>query len=93
MRSRMGSGHGASALEIGMHLFSHVLRGSHTCGWRIGNDIKRCTLCGKCQMVCPINAITVSVHNGTWTLNNGRCNHCLKCVIRCPTQCLSQVSL
>lgn len=90
---RHGREHGSIGLELGMHLFSEFLKSSHKSRWRIGNDIKRCTLCGKCEFVCPVNAITVSVHNKTWTLNNRRCTQCLNCVMKCPTRCLGQVRL
>ncbi|MBE6494983.1 MAG: 4Fe-4S dicluster domain-containing protein [Methanobrevibacter thaueri] len=91
MRHR--GGHSSIGLELGMHLFTEFLMSSHKSRWRIGNDIQRCTLCGRCQAVCPVNAITVSVHNKTWTLNNRRCTQCLGCVIRCPPSCLTQVKL
>lgn len=93
MRSRHGMGHSSIGLELGMHLFSEFLRSSHKSRWRIGNDIHKCTLCGKCEFVCHVNAITVSRHNKTWTLNNRRCNQCLECLMKCPARCLTQVRL
>lgn len=93
MRGRYGAGNSISALEIGMQIFSEFLKSSHKSRWRIGNEIQRCSLCGRCQAVCPVNAITVSVHNKTWTLNNRRCTQCLNCAVKCPTHCLTQVRL
>ena len=93
MRGRYGRGHSSMGLELGMYLFSEFLRSSHKSRWRIGNDIQRCNLCGKSQMVCPVDAITVSVHNRAWTLNNRRCRQCLACVMKCPARCLDQVRL
>ena len=93
MRGRYGRGHSSMGLDLGMHLFSEFLRSSHKSRWRIGNDIQRCNLCGKCQVVCPVDAITVSLHNKTWTLNNRRCRQCLACVMKCPARCLDQVRL
>lgn len=93
MKGRHGMGHSSIGLELGMHLFSEFLRSSQKSRWRIGTDIQKCTLCGKCELVCHYQAITVSRHNKTWTLNNRRCNQCLKCVMSCPTRCLTQVKL
>ena len=91
----MRHGHGKSSIgfEIGRFGFSELLSASHKSRWRIGNNIKLCSLCGKCESVCPQNAISVSVHNKTWTLNNMRCTQCLNCVVKCPKQCLAQVRL
>ncbi|WP_296789567.1 4Fe-4S dicluster domain-containing protein [uncultured Methanobrevibacter sp.] len=92
MRARHGGGH-SIGLEIGKFVFSELLASSYKSRWRIGNDIHRCTLCGKCQMLCPVNAITVSRHNRTWTLNNRRCRQCLECIVKCPSRSLTQVRL
>lgn len=89
MRHR--GGHSSIGLEIGKLIFSEILASSHKSKWRIGNNIKQCNLCGKCEFVCHTNAITVSRHNKTWTLNNRRCTQCLTCVMKCPTRCLTQV--
>lgn len=86
-------GNSSIGLEISKFVLSEFLRSSYKSRWRIGNDIKQCSLCGKCEMVCYSSAITVSRHNKTWTLNNRRCNQCLKCVMTCPTRCLTQVRL
>ncbi|MBQ9161354.1 MAG: 4Fe-4S binding protein [Methanobrevibacter sp.] len=86
-------GRSSIGFELGKFVFSELLSASHKSRWRIGNNIKICILCGKCEAVCPQSAISVSVHNKTWTLNNMRCNQCLNCIVRCPKRCLSQVSL
>ena len=87
--------HGGSSigLEIGKFVFSELLASKHKARWRVGVDIKKCNLCGKCEFACHANAITVSRHNQTWTLNNRRCTQCLRCVMICPTRCLTQVRL
>ena len=90
---RHGRGHSSIGMELGMHLFSEFLKSSHKSRWRIGNDIERCNLCGKCESVCFTQAISVSRHNKTWILNNRRCSQCLECLMKCPTRCLTQVWL
>ena len=90
---RYRRGHSSVGLDLGMYLFSEILKSSHKSKWRIGNDIQMCKLCGRCEAVCPVNAISVSVHNKSWTLNNRRCRHCLNCVVKCPARCLTQVYL
>lgn len=37
-----------------------------------------CVLCGACASACPEGAI---VTNGTFSVNTGKCTHCLKCVM------------
>lgn len=93
MKARHGRGQSSFGLDVGRFLFSEVLSASSRCKWRIGNDIHNCNLCGKCQMICPTNAIAVSVHNKTWTLNNRRCRQCLECIMKCTSRCLTQVPL
>ena len=93
MYLRYRGGHSSIGLELGKLLVTQVLKSSYKTSWRIGNNIKQCSLCGKCEKVCPMDALTVSRHNKTWTLNNMRCNKCLNCVVACPTRCLTQVSL
>ena len=93
MRSRHGGGHSSIGLELGLHIFSKLIDSNYKSKWRIGNNIHKCSLCGKCQFACPTDAITVSVHNQSWTLNNMRCRQCLACMVKCPINCLNQVSL
>ncbi|WP_425438377.1 4Fe-4S binding protein [Methanobrevibacter woesei] len=50
-------------------------------------------MCGKCELICSSNAIKVSRPNKTWTLNNMRCNQCLRCVMSCPVRCLKQAPI
>ncbi|WP_458403146.1 DUF362 domain-containing protein [Methanobrevibacter sp.] len=90
---RYRGGRSPFGLKIGKLIFSEVLKSSYESPWRIGNKIDDCTLCGRCEMICPANAISVSVHNRTWTLNNGVCRQCLQCIVKCPQHCLNQVFL
>ncbi|MDO5823398.1 4Fe-4S dicluster domain-containing protein [Methanobrevibacter sp.] len=91
MRHRHGNS--SLGLEIVKLFFSEFLSTSYKPKWRISNNIERCTLCGRCESVCCSQAISVSTDNRTWTLNNRRCNKCLKCVMSCPARCLAQVDL
>jgi pyruvate formate lyase activating enzyme len=50
------------------------------------NDL-RCTRCGRCQKVCPVNAIVVD--ETARKLDRGLCNRCLKCAEVCPTGALA----
>ena len=61
LRHRRGST--SAGLEIGKFIFSELLSAKYKSRWRIGNDIKQCSLCGKCELVCGFNAIKVNLHS------------------------------
>lgn len=50
--------------------------------------IEKCRGCGKCQIVasCPIHA--ASVQGGKLVIDEERCNHCGRCVAKCPFGCV-----
>lgn len=52
----------------------------------VANDL-RCTRCGRCQKVCPVNAIVVD--QSARKLDRGLCNRCLECAEVCPTGALA----
>ena len=52
----------------------------------VTNDVK-CTKCGRCQPVCPVDAIVVDQEGRK--LNRSICNLCLKCANVCPTGSLA----
>ena len=53
------------------------------------NDIDAWILCGMCQRVCPVGAITVDRKAGDWTINPYSCIQCASCTHECPKNCLS----
>lgn len=86
---------GSSSLGgmLGELFISELLNSTYKSRWRIGNDINNCSLCGKCQKICPGNALTVDRIAKTWTLNNRLCEQCLSCVVSCRSRCLTQVKI
>ena len=47
---------------------------------------EKCTACGKCSEICPVNNITVQ--NNTVVFND-RCMACFACLHRCPMQAIN----
>lgn len=45
----------------------------------------KCTSCGKCEKVCPLNNIKIKDGKPTWNKN---CTHCMACISYCPTQAI-----
>jgi polyferredoxin len=46
----------------------------------------KCTLCGKCQKVCPVKAIVVDKR--AWLYYSYRCIKCGRCITKCPAKAL-----
>ena len=49
-------------------------------------DKEKCTACGTCAEVCPVEAIKV---NDVAVVNDEECLECGACVSECPTEAIS----
>jgi len=49
-------------------------------------DENACTLCGRCQDVCPVGAITVEQ---TLRIDEAACTGCGACAAECPNQAIT----
>ncbi len=56
-------------------------------GYSVNPDEALCTLCGRCQEICPFDAIRVL--DGTLQYDRKMCMGCGLCVEQCPDQALS----
>lgn len=45
---------------------------------------EKCTLCKKCQIVCPTGAIYVDRKNSKWHIRPAKCVRCYRCISACP---------
>lgn len=45
----------------------------------------KCTNCGKCVKVCPLNNIEIKNNKPVW---NNNCTHCMACISYCPTNAI-----
>ena len=45
----------------------------------------RCTGCGKCASLCPVNNITLAGGRPVW---GDRCTHCMACICYCPAEAI-----
>ena len=45
----------------------------------------KCTGCGKCTILCPLNNISLQKKKPVWGKN---CTHCMACINACPTQAI-----
>lgn len=45
----------------------------------------RCTSCGKCEKICPLNNIKLKDGKPDW---NNNCTHCMACISYCPTNAI-----
>ena len=53
-------------------------------------DVEKCTLCGACSRICPVNAIAVDKEKGELRYDPFKCIYCGNCVQTCPRQGVSQ---
>lgn len=56
-------------------------------GYSVRQDPAKCTLCGRCQEICPFEAIRVAGDGLLY--DRKRCMGCALCVEHCPDQALS----
>ena len=52
-------------------------------------DEEKCTGCGVCEEVCPVEAVQVS--DGVGRIDQDRCNECQACVEACPNGAILMV--
>lgn len=45
----------------------------------------KCTSCGKCEKICPLNNIEMKNGKPVWSNN---CTHCMACISYCPTSAI-----
>ncbi|MDF2608712.1 MAG: 4Fe-4S ferredoxin iron-sulfur binding domain protein [Lachnospiraceae bacterium] len=59
--------------------------------YTLGRDTKKfyvtdtCIGCGKCERICPVNAINMVNNKPEW---HGKCTQCLGCIHRCPVNAI-----
>ena len=90
---RYRGGKSSFGAMVGQLIISQFIESKSKSRWRIGNDINKCILCGKCEATCSAGALKVNKAAKTWTLNNYRCHKCLSCLVSCPIRCLNQIRL
>jgi ferredoxin len=49
-------------------------------------DAEKCTLCGRCQTMCPFGAITIM--DKTVQVDESKCEFCLCCTEVCKTEAI-----
>jgi ferredoxin/flavodoxin len=51
-------------------------------------DYSRCTRCGKCATVCPVQRIAINEHGPEIPEGNPDCIHCTSCIASCPADAI-----
>lgn len=47
---------------------------------------KKCVSCGKCERICPVDAIKMQNGKPKWVKD--KCEHCMACINRCPKKAI-----
>jgi NAD-dependent dihydropyrimidine dehydrogenase PreA subunit len=55
----------------------------------INVDLEKCTGCGECVNVCPVQVYELGPDGKTNPVNAGECVGCMSCVEVCPVQCIT----
>ncbi|MFO7973854.1 MAG: 4Fe-4S binding protein [Candidatus Hydrogenedentota bacterium] len=63
-----------------------VKEGTQRSGWVANLNARHCILCGICQTVCPVEAISIG---RSVMINQDICTGCGECVAACPQDALS----
>ena len=50
-------------------------------------DVEKCTGCGECVELCPVEAITLESEKAV--IDQENCTDCAACVAECPTEAIS----
>jgi MinD superfamily P-loop ATPase len=50
-----------------------------------------CVACGKCEKLCPVNAIQIKDGRPVW--KGKSCSHCMSCIQNCPTESIEYESI
>lgn len=56
-------------------------------------DTDLCTMCGACELECPVNAIAIEPCGGSTIIITGACTGCLACESVCPVSAICVESL
>ena len=54
----------------------------------INVDLEKCTGCGECANICPVQVYELGPDGKTNPVNAGECVGCMSCVEVCPVQCI-----
>ncbi len=59
---------------------------------RVEINEEKCNACSLCQKKCPVDAISGTLKEGPFVINQGKCVHCGICIDACKKQNAVEVS-